>query len=101
MTIADERQVWQEIKINQQKILADKRIKHRNFGIYSKHNCGYEHCRLNGVMLQNGKSKFIWEAEICFSSDKNNYGAEEKSKKFKKQRKSKHKIIAEDLILDK
>ncbi|MFT5917017.1 MAG: hypothetical protein ACI81T_003530 [Bacteroidia bacterium] len=100
MTVADERQVWNEIKANQQKILADKKIKHRNFGVYSKHNCGYEDCRLDGLMLRRSSSIQAWEAEMCFESDKKEYGAEEKSKRLKKQRKFKHKIISEELNIE-
>ena len=42
LTIADERQFWSEIRKSQEKILKDKKINHRNFGVYSKHICGYE-----------------------------------------------------------
>jgi hypothetical protein len=54
LTIADERQLWENVKIEQQKLLKDKRIKHRNFGIYSKHICGYEDCPYNGIMIPYG-----------------------------------------------
>ncbi|WP_338813104.1 hypothetical protein V9L05_17355 [Bernardetia sp. Wsw4-3y2] len=39
LTQGDISQFWQNIRRNQQKILADKKIKHRNFGTYSKHEC--------------------------------------------------------------
>src|SRR5689334_22388773 len=32
LTVADKNQIWTDIISNQQKILKDKRIKHRNFG---------------------------------------------------------------------
>ncbi|VAW11216.1 hypothetical protein MNBD_BACTEROID03-2545, partial [hydrothermal vent metagenome] len=44
LTVADERQIWNDIILNQEKILKEKRIKHRNFGDYSKHNCGDKNC---------------------------------------------------------
>lgn len=94
MTKADERQVWQDLNKNQQKILKEKRIKYRSFGVYSKHNCGYEWCPLNGVMIKKG-----WpaESEMCFGSDKNDYMAKEKSLRIKQDRKSKKRIIQKDL----
>ena len=53
-TKADEDLLRDIIELNQQKILADKRIKHRNFGIYSKHSCGYDTCYMNGLMIKQG-----------------------------------------------
>jgi hypothetical protein len=38
LTKGDEGKIWNEIKKSQQKILTDKKIKHRNFGDYSKGN---------------------------------------------------------------
>lgn len=95
LTVADKQKVWNDIKINQQKILADKKIKHRNFGIYSKHNCGYEDCRYNGLMIKQGS--FLTESSIHFNSDKNEYAAKDKSERIKKQRKNKNKIIKDEL----
>lgn len=97
MTIADERQVWEEIKANQQKILAEKRINHRNFGIYSKHSCGHEFCRLHDLMLRRSNGIQAWESEMCFDSDKSKYSPTEKSKRLKKERKSSHQIITKEL----
>ncbi len=97
LTVADEQQLWTNIGTNQQKILSDKKIKHRNFGVYSKHDCGYEECRYNGLMIKKGS--YFTESQMCFSSDKNEYAAKEKSLKMKKQRKDKYKIIREDLDL--
>ncbi len=54
MTAGDEQKIWENIRISQEKILKDKRIRHRNFGIYSKHMCGYAHCPYNGVMFRQG-----------------------------------------------
>ncbi len=54
LTVADERQIWQDIRHNQAKILKKKRIKHHSFGIYSKHDCGNEACPYHGVMFKEG-----------------------------------------------
>tara|TARA_R110002049_G_scaffold75552_8_gene194337 strand:- start:9169 stop:9711 length:543 start_codon:yes stop_codon:yes gene_type:complete len=94
MTVADEKQVWNDIRINQEKILADKKIKHRNFGEYSKHNCGYEDCPYNGLMIKQGS--YLAESGMHFKSDKNKVSAKKKSERMKKQRKNKHRIIRED-----
>ncbi|WP_430412627.1 hypothetical protein [Kordia sp.] len=95
MTQADERKVWDDIRINQEKILTKKKIKHRNFGEYSKHNCGYEDCPYNGIMVKQGSR--LAENHMSFKSDKNEDAAKEKSKKIKKQRKNNHKIIKDEL----
>lgn len=54
LTVADERQLWEDVKRNQQRILENKKIKHRNFGDYSKHNCGVETCKYFGLMVKQG-----------------------------------------------
>jgi len=95
LTVADEKQLWENIRSNQQKILADKKIKHRNFGEYSKHNCGYEDCNYNGLMIKQGS--FLTESAIHFNSDKNEYAARDKSERIKKQRKNKKQIIKDEL----
>jgi hypothetical protein len=95
MTKADERQMWETVKQNQQKILKEKKIKHRNFGEYSKHNCGYETCRFNGIMVKQGS--FMCESNMRFDSDKNAGAAKFKSEKLKKDRKNQRQIIDEDL----
>lgn len=91
LTKGDENQFWENIKANQQKILSDKKIKHRNFGDYSKHNCGYENCCYNGLMIKQGS--FIAESSMCFDSDKNKYGAKVKSERLKKERKDSQQTI--------
>ena len=68
LTIADERQLWENIKIEQQKILTDKRIKHRNFQVYAKHDCGYEDCPYNGMTTRQGSR--LSQGWIHFDSDK-------------------------------
>ena len=95
LTVADEKQLWENIRSNQQKILVDKKIKHRNFGEYSKHNCGYEDCNYNGLMIKKGS--YLAESIMHFDSDKNSYAAKEKSKRIKKERKNKKQIIKDEL----
>lgn len=70
LTIADKRQFWENIKTNQERILKEKRIKHRNFGTYSKHICGYEGCPYDGVMIPNDSHRY---KQMPFDSDKNHY----------------------------
>jgi hypothetical protein len=82
--LGDEKQFWNQIRINQEKILKDKKIKHRNFGIYSKHTCGYETCNLNGLMIEQGS--FYAEHEMRFDSDKPKCSSKLKSERFKKER---------------
>jgi len=94
LTIADERQIWSEIRFNQKKILADKKIKHRNFGTYSKHDCGYDHCPYNGLMIKQGSS--LSEASMHFKTDNIKVSAQKKSLKNKKQRKNKHQILKDE-----
>lgn len=91
LTKGDERQLWNQIRKNQEKILKDKKIKHRNFGVYSNHSCGYETCSMNGLMIEQGS--FFAEHEMRFDSDKNRYCAELKSKRLKKERKKEKQII--------
>ena len=97
LTVADTQKVWDDIRKNQEKILSKKKIKHRNFGEYSKHNCGYEDCQLNGLMIRQG-SKFT-ESHMYFNSDKDKYLAKEKSRLIKRDRKNTDAIIQKDLDL--
>jgi hypothetical protein len=83
-TSADRDRLWQDLIANQQKILAAKKIKHRNFGNYSKHDCGYELCPYNGLMIKQGS--YLTEGRIWFPSDKPTYG---KMLKAERQRKLK------------
>ncbi len=96
-TVADENQLFLNIQKNQEKILKDKKIKHRNFWDYSKHNCAVKWCPLDWLMIK----QWSWFSEnsMCFNSDnrifywRNNWF---KSKIYKKERKNK-KIIKEEL----
>ncbi len=98
LTKADENQIWNEIKTNQEKILKSKRIRNRNFGIYSKHLCGYETCYLNGLLIERGS--FFTEHEMQFDFDKNKYSAKIKSERQRIERKKEKKIINAILNLE-
>lgn len=91
MTKADENRVWEEIRHEQQRILKSKRIKHRNFGVYSKHLCGDEDCVYNGMMVREDSP--MAENGICFKSDDNSWAGKEKSQRLKKERKNMHYIV--------
>lgn len=95
LTEGDVQNCWNNIRLNQQLILADKRIKHRNFGVYSKHNCGYDNCFLNGIMIRQGSR--LAEDTMRFDSDKNHYVSKEKSEKRKAERKNNKNIIRNEL----
>ena len=95
LTKGDERKIWDDIRRNQQKILADKKIKHRNFGEYSKHNCGYDTCIFNGIMIRQGS--WLAESNMHFDGDKNKYAAKDKSDKRKSDRKQERQIIRKEL----
>ena len=95
LTTGDTNKIWDDISRNQEKILADKKIKHRNFGVYSKHSCSYDGCRLNGLMIKQGS--WFAERNMWFKSDKNKCSLKNKSRKRKKQRKNAHQIIQNEL----
>lgn len=96
LTEGDERKAWDDIRKNQEKILADKRIKYRNFGVYSKHDCGFYNCPCPGVMIKKGSR--LEEDIMIFDSDINKYGRKAKSKRVKKDRKREGEIIREELV---
>jgi hypothetical protein len=98
LTKGDIRSNWEKIRINQQKILTDKRIKHRNFGTYSKHDCGYENCIWQGMMIRRG-SWFSW-GDMHFNSDRDKQAAKSRFDKQKVQRKTKKLIISKELNND-
>lgn len=98
LTIADTRRRWEIIRENQQKILKDKGIKHRNFGDYSKHNCGYDDCPYNGIMIKKGSS--LAESHMHFKTDKDKYQVKKKAKKLSKQRRLNKKYNSQDFNLE-
>ncbi len=79
LTKADEYQLWQDVRINQEQILKGKKIKHRNFGNYSKHNCGCDDCPYNGVMIRQGG--FLTESTIQFDSDNHRLARQSKARR--------------------
>lgn len=91
LTVADEKQVWNQIRTYQEKFLKDKKIKHRNFGVYSKHSCGYESCNYNGLMIK--QNSFLTEHELRFDSNKNRFPAKLKSQRLRKERKRERQIV--------
>jgi len=95
LTNADKKQIWVDIRNNQERILKNKKIKHRNFGVYSKHNCGIESCPYNGVMVKS--DSFMKEHHIKFDSDKTHVFDNTKKYNVNKERKNKKNIIKKQL----
>jgi hypothetical protein len=91
LTVADEKQIWSDVISNQEKILKDKKIKHRNFGQYAKHNCGHDDCPFNGLMIK--QDSILMYSNMHFESDKNKYAAKDKADRLKSERKEKRKVI--------
>jgi hypothetical protein len=98
LTKGDIEMIWNNIKTNQQKILSDKRIKHRNFGEYSKHNCGQEDCVWKGIMVRQGS--WLAENSMHFNGDKNKYQQKVKSEKRKSDRRNEIQLIKKELEND-
>jgi len=97
LTNGDKEEMWRKIWSNQKKILRQKRIKHQNFGEYSKHNCGYETCAMNGIMIKQGS--WFAEYEMCIGNI-NNYVQKQKSERRKSDRKNEGRIIGKQLDLE-
>ncbi|RSK50188.1 hypothetical protein [Hymenobacter rigui] len=86
LTVADTAQRWTDIRVNQQIILRDKKLRHRNFGTYSRHNCGYDDCPLKGVMLrQTDSTRAVRPMSFC--ADKNRHTIRLKAVARKQDRK--------------
>jgi hypothetical protein len=94
LTVADEKQAWENIRHNQQAILKSKKLKHRNFGTYGRHNCGYDTCPIKGVMF---KQASLSAASMYFHSDKDDYAAQAKAEMRKKDRKAQRQLVAQNL----
>ncbi len=92
LTVADERQIWRDIEAYQERTLQAKRIKHRNFGDYSKHNCGVEGCPFNGMMIRQGSP--LVEVAMRYHSS---LSKREKAEQRRKDRREKRRIIREGL----
>lgn len=93
LTKGDENQIWDDIRKAQNQILSDKRIKHRNFGDYSKHNCGEESCIYNGIMIRQGS----WLTENSIHPLNHRWSEKTKSKRLKSERKNLKNIIDREL----
>jgi hypothetical protein len=95
LTVADENQVWEDIRHNQQRILESKKLKHRNFGTYSKHDCGQEICYMKGLMTKQGSIlAYYGSGGMGFSSDTRRWFKSEKAARFKQDRKSEQQIVS-------
>jgi hypothetical protein len=81
LTNADKRAFYKQIKANQYEILHRKRIKHRNFGIYSKHSCGYKDCKLDNLMVK--QNSWFKEYEIIFAEE-SSHNHHKKAKNYQK-----------------
>ena len=97
LTGADLKQMYKDIRRNQQRILKKKRIKHRSFGIHSKHNC-VESCWVNGLMVR--QDSWFAEDKMWFEDDKNSWAQRGKSDRRRLERKHMHRIIAGELRAD-
>ena len=84
LTQADHRQRIKDVIANQERILSEKKIKHRNFGTYSKHDCGIETCSYNGLMIK--QDSYFAECSMRFDSDKKKYSRKQKANRIKKER---------------
>jgi hypothetical protein len=94
LTVADERQAWENIRHNQQEILKRKKLNHRNFGTYARHCCGIDTCPIKGVMLkQTDRSS----SSMHFHNDKSSYASQEKAERRKKDRKTQSHLVAQSL----
>lgn len=94
LTKGDIDNIWKDIRTNQQAILKSKGIKHRNFGEYSKHNCGDDQCTWNGLMVR--QNSWLAENSMHFKSDNNKYQKKQKSLKRKSDRKRGKQIIRQE-----
>ena len=95
LTKADEKQLWQNVVKYQERLLKEKKINHRNFGIYSIHDCGYDTCPYKGMMIQQGSR--LAESNMHFETDKNKWAAQSKSERLKKDRKNEKVIIRNEM----
>lgn len=94
LTNQQEHLIWEKVRIYQQEYLKEKRIRHRNFGVFSKHCCGSEYCQYKGLMLKNGRHpSVLMESEITFKTDKSTRSLKAKSQQVVKDRKNEKKII--------
>lgn len=88
LTVADEWQLWVDIRKNQERILSDKKIKHRNFGSHSKHNCGHPGCPFDGMMIR--QDSWLTQRHMFFDSDRDKMSVKAKSERLKRERKTRN-----------
>lgn len=99
LTNVEWRQAFDRVRENQQRILEKKRFGHRNFGTYSKHNCGSDWCPYNGMMVREGS--VLCESSMNFKSDaRKKWGFSYKVEDRSKFRSSSKQIIKDDWRLD-
>ncbi|GAA3968351.1 hypothetical protein GCM10022407_13070 [Hymenobacter antarcticus] len=99
LTVADKNQAWDDIRHNQQKILESKRLSHRNFGTYSKHDCGLDTCYMHGLMTKQGSTlAYYGSGGMGFGSDNCSWSRELKAKRHKRDRKSEHQIMTQRIL---
>ena len=96
LTVADKSQAWEDIRHNQQRILKSKKLNHRNFGTYSKHNCGYDTCFMNGLMTKQGSTiAYYGSGGMGFNSDNCSWPKQLRAERRRKDRKSEQQTIAQ------
>ncbi len=83
---SEKQALWEQVRDNQQKILKEKKLGHRNFGTYSRHECGLPYCTLDGLMVR--QNSVLTRSGICFQSDENKDEKVEKSIRLKKEQRS-------------
>jgi hypothetical protein len=99
LTAADESQAWADIRQNQQRILESKKLKHRNFGTHSKHDCGQEICYMHGLMTKQGSIlAYYGSREMGFGSDNRSWSKPEKAAQRNKDRKSEREITIQRIL---
>lgn len=81
---------WDDLSRRQQKLLKEKKIRHRNIGVYGKHLCGNDHCRYNGSMVK-AKHSPRYGYEMIFDTDhrRGGYHLQEKDSRRKRAKRIK------------
>lgn len=85
LTKADENQLWENIRDGQRRILTEKRLGHRNFGTYARHNCGLENCPLNGVMFRQSFESENGSINYYSGSHFHRYALQSKAKRLDRE----------------
>jgi hypothetical protein len=53
------------------------------FNQFTKHNCGYDYCPYNGLMIRQGST--IAEMSMCFATDESKNGRRQKALRQEKE----------------